>query len=695
MNSILYHQKIREDRQGRMIYIGEDAYPYADDSLIIVADGLGGRGGYPHTKIDPRILSSEELYGLVFAPIFPETVTEEFRSFAVSSFREIFETRAFYFENSSTTRSSGYFASRLVSAIARYELTYNPSLARESIFAAIRSTEPEAVDALVQAYGDTLADLIRQKLSRIAENVGFEVETRISGAYLLPSTLTATVMDDQGDHVDALYFWAGDSRGYVWDGQGLAQVTEDHERDETMTNLITLTKPFRVEARFLSIPKPCILFNATDGCYKCPVFDSPFDLEYIFLKSIDDASDFMDASHYLSVQFHEIGRHDDSNTMALAAFGYADYEQLQAAARARLATIDETIIAKLPGILQINYPAELQALEEAMATSACIIKDELIKEIPVMDYVKLAMSETGYAPMQKELRILMDRRSAAMAHRDEVTEELRRWIEDGWIRHPQLKRHSSAAKRFKSSFLGLVKKDPYEQYAALTDRMTQTKQAHETMITELTARLGETSGRLREALSDLRDIKKAAAFDASCIAGDRDALLQILDNIRALGRHDTPAMQEHRAIAREIKELNQLYVELDADAIAEVLNAILERHMDLRGIRMRPNAEGAVTALLSEYNAHTEELQALDAEITGLSEKHLLPYWMDRGENLILTIWQEHRDLIPAHLADRLSEGMIDLQARYDEMKQCCITREAIYADYDRLYRRMYRGSQL
>ena len=113
MRSVLYHQKQKTDPSGRRIYIGEDAYPYAGDGIFIVADGLGGRGGYPHTRIDRRILDRERFYGLVFAPVFGENVSEEFRAFVTDSFREIFETKDYYFENSATTRSSGYFASGL------------------------------------------------------------------------------------------------------------------------------------------------------------------------------------------------------------------------------------------------------------------------------------------------------------------------------------------------------------------------------------------------------------------------------------------------------------------------------------------------------------------------------------------------------------------------------------------------------
>ena len=70
MNATVYHQKIKHDADGRTIYIGEDARPYADGEILVVADGLGGRGGYPHSKIDSRILNPDLFYTIVFEPVF-------------------------------------------------------------------------------------------------------------------------------------------------------------------------------------------------------------------------------------------------------------------------------------------------------------------------------------------------------------------------------------------------------------------------------------------------------------------------------------------------------------------------------------------------------------------------------------------------------------------------------------------------
>jgi len=695
MNAILYHQKMKDDLRGRKIYIGEDAYPYADDQIIIVADGLGGRGGYPHTKINPKILEKDAFYDVVFAPVFSGSVSDDFKSFIIDSFKEIFETKDYYFENSATTRSSGYFASRLVTAIALYELKYNDCFKKENIFPRIQGMSKEQLPAFVQQLGDQLAGLLLNKLSIIAANVGFEVETKISGAYLLPSTLTVALVNERENDADVIYFWAGDSRGYLWDVNGLGQVTEDHEKDETMTNLITLTKPFRIESRYVNVTKPCLLFNATDGCYKCPVFDSPFDLEYIFLKAIDESADFDIASNYLANQFAEIGRHDDSNTLSLLSLGFENYDSIQSMVRERLRVIDETIISKLPGILQINYPAELQQIEEQMNESLFAVKDQLITHEPIVSYVKNNMESGEYRPFVKEMEELIEQSNVRIARQKELLAQLKLWIQKHWIEYPQMKKYSPAAHTFKGGFLGFGKKDPFEQYAELRERLNSVKEEHARSIQDAIDKLKATNSQIELLLNGLIDIKQANSFDYNTFSDEKNAMLQLMDFIKSVSKRDTPAMVKYKAVVREIKELNQMYVTFDAAAVEIVFNSVVLGTFDPRNIKMHPSEFATIDALLKEIVEIKAEIVSLDKEMNGLSDKYLLSYWNDRSEQLILQIWKEHRTLIPESLVATISDGMVGLKAKQVELQYCCETREKLYMEYDVTYRRLYEESKI
>ena len=244
MNMLLHHQKRRNFSDGSFINIGEDGCPYADNQLLIVADGLGGRGGYPHTKINPDILNRDIFYNRFIEPVVG-IADEHYANFVIDSFHELFELNSKYFSSTATMRTSGYFASRLVTAIVLYELKFNPKFRKEALFCNMAEMEDEAQSSCMRIISDELVKIIQSKLNGFAKIMGLELESKTTGSYLLPTTLTIALVNEKETNVDILYLWAGDSRGYLWNSDGLAQLTDDHERDETMTNLITLTRPFK------------------------------------------------------------------------------------------------------------------------------------------------------------------------------------------------------------------------------------------------------------------------------------------------------------------------------------------------------------------------------------------------------------------------------------------------------------------
>ena len=414
---IVYNQKIKDGEQ--KIFIGEDAFPYEKEGILLVADGLGGRGGYPHTKVDKKILEKEGFFDLVFGDVFlpcPEDEEgkkeyEEFKEFVLDSFTEIFQTKDYYFTSSKTIRPSGYFASRLVVAILLHEIKYSPKCDKEQLFKDIyEATTEEAKEEIMARFSNELADRLREKLDKIAKKINLVVETSLSGAYLLPSTVCLTLVNEKEDKVDAVYVWAGDSRGYLWDKDGgLGQVTDDHEKDETMYNLVSLSREFKLESRFVSFDKPCVLFNATDGCYKCSCYASPLEMEMTFLNIFSNAENFDVASKEFCEEYKRIGRHDDSNTMALHLYGYVDeegkedYGKFQKAVKDRLLYIQDNIVAKLPDILTVNYAGAIEMIEERHDQIIFGNASKWIEIPEVKAFVTQMMKDAKYEPYLQAL----------------------------------------------------------------------------------------------------------------------------------------------------------------------------------------------------------------------------------------------------------------------------------------------------
>lgn len=695
MNSILYYQKKRTVIGTPGVCIGEDAYPYADKDILIVADGLGGRGGYPHTKINPDILDKDKLYDIVFAPVFEAEVSPEFKEFVVNSFSEIFDTKDYYFSNPFATKHSGYFASRLVTAISLYELKYNGDFKKEDMFRRVRECPETERAALVQKMADALAVLIKEKLTAIAENVGFEIETSVVGAYLLPSTLTVAVMDEQDDRVDVIYLWAGDSRAYLWDNKGLTQITEDHEDGETMTNLITLTKPFRVEGRFVTVSKPCILLNASDGCYKCVAFDSPFDLEYIFLRSISDTSDFEKSSAFLAEQFAVLGKHDDSNTMALCTFGYDSYEDVQKAVAARLKDIDNTVFAKLPDIFQRNYAYELQQIEQQIGKSVAGVKDELIRESAVVDFVKSDLESGNYMPYVKEKQRLAAEIDASEACKGGATGRLRSWLEDHWIAEPCMKKYSSSADKNHGVPIATKYKDMYEQYSATAEKVATMSEEYTRQVGEIRAEFESVSANFSAILDAIVDIEEAHDFDYKESAeADCKLMKKIMSFLRDIS-DNTKLMTDYERAAGNLKHWRDLYADLDKKSIQEMADGILDGSFSLADVPVDSATLELIRGLIEKDDEHDEKIAAIQAQIDALPEKYFMQYWEESHETIISTIRDKHPELIPESLSALISDGTKALEAKRDEIKKCCEIRAQIYAEYDIAYRRLYEVSKL
>lgn len=401
---IVYNQRIQKWEP--KVYIGEDAHPYAKDGILLVADGLGGRGGYPHKKADREIIDRDKFYDLVFGDVFKGNVDEDFVNYVVNGFSEIFEMKDYYFECERAIRTSGYFASRLVAAIALYEIKYVKIFDREKLFDDIQNHQ-DTIDRVLSEYAKRLAKEIRDKLEKIAKKIGLEIETSVTGAYLLPTTLQIALTKEEKNVVKSVFLWAGDSRAYMWNKDGLAQITDDHENGETMYNLVCLSRDFKIETRYESFQKPCVLFVATDGCYKCSCYSSPLEMEMTFLNAFNDADTFEDAAKNFEEAYDRIGRHDDSNSMALQSFGYdnddnaPDYGIFKNAVKERLKHIQQNIIRKLPDIFEVNYSEESRRIEEMKNDIVFENATEWINSQKVFEYVSRLMTDAQYEPFFK------------------------------------------------------------------------------------------------------------------------------------------------------------------------------------------------------------------------------------------------------------------------------------------------------
>jgi serine/threonine protein phosphatase PrpC len=159
----------------------------------------------------------------------------------------------------------------------------------------------------------------------------------------LPTTFAGLSFDVDGPRLRWDALWAGDSRCYVVESaSGLQQLsTDDCDLDDTlaqllqdppMTNLVCANQPFRINTRPGSAELPCVLLCATDGFFG--YVDTPARFELILLETLLSAQDCM---HWAGLLAERVSTYTgDDASLALAAFGFADFDALRASFRERL-----------------------------------------------------------------------------------------------------------------------------------------------------------------------------------------------------------------------------------------------------------------------------------------------------------------------------------------------------------------------
>ena len=406
MKLTVYRQAYKERADGVISYKGEDARPYVGDGLLFVADGLGGTSAIRHTKFHRELFDPEQLPGILFGGIVKHEGDEELATYIRDSFFEFFAIKDQYFDNVYNIKKSGYFASRIASVILLSAMK-KPPFADGEIFDRILGIPEEQRGEALRLLGEDVAAKLREGMAKAAEQGNLIYESAYRGLALLGTTLAATLFREGEDYVDALYFIAGDSRPYLLNRDGLVQTVADQEgKDGGMTNFIHVTEgsSFTLDCKYFRFPKPCILFNASDGCFDSALFSqSPLAFEKLLLEKIVASRDMDALAAALTEVFVENGGHDDSSTMALRTFGYADYAALRAMAEERLAVIRSTYLSEIPYLLV--RPAAMEAAEKA-ARGALV--DTLLEEPSVLQHCRQhgagrKSQRTGTTPELSEL----------------------------------------------------------------------------------------------------------------------------------------------------------------------------------------------------------------------------------------------------------------------------------------------------
>ena len=235
-------------------------------------------------------------------------------------------------------RTGAYAASRLAVHIMSRWLQEHPIL----------PFSPEEGRALRNG----LANRLGSKFRDFAQTYCQEEKTRIVGSMqrTLPTTLCSACVKKNESKRDILFAWAGDSRGYVLDANGLHQCTQDHLRSEMdafeslycdtpLGNLISADRMPLLSMRRLTVEEPCVVLTATDGAFSGLL--TPMEFEFLLLDTLLSAKSWPSWEKKLTNRIRKMAQ--DDATLLLLPCGEA-FEPFQQRMKQRRTELQKVFI---------------------------------------------------------------------------------------------------------------------------------------------------------------------------------------------------------------------------------------------------------------------------------------------------------------------------------------------------------------
>lgn len=189
-----------------------------------------------------------------------------------------------------------------------------------------------------EAEGDisqSMKAMIRKNL-RLCSDVGAEESKLVSSMVkTLPTTAAIALIQEENAWIRVDYLWAGDSRVYLLNADGLAQLSVDDlsvpdamknlYEDGVMTNVISLSKDFKLHHGTLYLDKPGIIITATDGCYG--YLSTPMEFEYLLIHELMAAPNVAQWEHSINKALAQVA--GDDYTLVAAALDFGSFSKMQ------------------------------------------------------------------------------------------------------------------------------------------------------------------------------------------------------------------------------------------------------------------------------------------------------------------------------------------------------------------------------
>ncbi len=687
MELTVYRQatKIRDD--GTVVGKGEDTLPYVDDTLFFVADGLGGSAAIRHTKFDPRLFREDEITEALFQGVLEKYDDPRFSAYVRAAFEDLYAVRHNY--SGLNIKKSGYFASRIASCILLNEALALPGRI-ETAFDLLR--DPAGSEKAAKELGDYFAELIRSRLLVISKRANLVNESKFSNMTLLGTTLCATFCQETEDGVECIYLTAGDSRPYIWtEAEGLAQLLPDEEApDGSIYNCINANEggSFHIRCNYFTFPKPCVLFNASDGCFDSAAFHlSQLGFEKLLLEGVRTSGSMEELSGKLTDFFKEAGRHDDSSTIALKTFGYESFGALSDAAGRRLEALESSFFSRMPDLLSTDHRKRLRETEAKDVGTLSELKDRFFAVPAVQSYCREDVRSGAWPGYNDSRRKLEDRKAEATRRRETAEQQLNAVLS---------KDFSIFLKAMELGQPGLFLPDIYEA-ERLRARAAEAEQGYASALRRYRDDFERSVEHLRDIFEKLEDgtgvfLEGTASGVFSSLSSSARELAAACGFLRQVTEGKLPELHRYKEIKIRFYEENRRLASAYRSEFDRCREALLSGEIDLESLRL---SEGDLEALRAGSESLAKigmELEELEAAEETLLHRAVSEYWEEKHVSVIESILRDPDAELPRELRERAVELQNSLAEGRRDLAEAAELQTAILGEYEKTYLRFMGG---
>ncbi len=188
------------------------------------------------------------------------------------------------------------------------------------------------------------ADLLKNEMEEFLKKVksdssvgGIQIGGSLSKGFPTTVSLIIAKMNEDGKSILCDYLWAGDSRGFWLNQNGLHQITTDDidtnaddafenlREDGRLTNVVNADSPCELHRRNLELDGPGILITSTDGGFG--YLRTPMEFECLLISTLQQANTPMDWMERIKTTLCKVA--GDDFTIAIAAFNFKDFEAMK------------------------------------------------------------------------------------------------------------------------------------------------------------------------------------------------------------------------------------------------------------------------------------------------------------------------------------------------------------------------------